>query len=260
MAPEKLFGQSKSLYKIEERTTESMPIILNSPTSIVISILTWSLWCLYIGLQLTITYSITEVGVWRIWIAILAEVFLTLQEGYHAIEMLLSLMFRKRLKERPQYRLIGDLAPSVDICITCCGESKDVIMDTVAAAASQDYPTQSYQVSLLDDGEDDELRSAFETFKESTAKARQEGPPLFYLRRKKELGIPSFYKAGNLNFGLEQIRLRGQPSEYFAALDADMIAEHDWLRRVVPHLILHDDIALACPPQVRSIPAPARHY
>ena len=222
------------------------------------TILTWSLWFLYIGLQFMITYSITEDGAWRAWIAILAEVLLSLQEGYHAVGFLLSWMFRKRLKDRPRYRLAGDAAPSVDVCITCCGESKDVIMDTVVAAASQDYPTQNYQVFLLDDGEDDELRSIFETFKDSTTNAKKECPRMFYLRRKKELGAPSFYKAGNLNFGLEQIKLRGQQSEYFAALDADMIAGHDWLRRIVPHLILHDETALACPPQVRKIPAPAR--
>ena len=223
------------------------------------SMLTWSLWCLYIGLQIRVTYYITQVGVWRIWVAILAEVLLTLNEVYHAVEMLLSLTFCNRVKDRPRYRLVGDVAPSVDICITCCGESKDVIMSTVAAAAAQDYPTQSYQVFLLDDGEDDELQSTFDRFKEFTTQAKHEGPQLYYLRRKKELSVRSFYKAGNLCFGLEQIKLRGQKSEYFAALDADMIAERDWLRRVVPHLILHDDMALACPPQVLDVPAPAKH-
>ena len=109
---------------------------------------------------------------WKVWIAILAEVLLMSHEEYHAVEILLSLMFRNGLRDRPRYRLIGDVAPSVDICTTCCGESKDVIMISVTSAASQDYPKQFYRVFLLDDGDDGKLRTAFEPFKESTKKAK----------------------------------------------------------------------------------------
>ena len=39
-------------------------------------------------------------------------------------------------------------------------------------------------------------------------------------------------------------------SAYLASLDADMIPDKGWLRAIVPHLILEDNLALACPTQV----------
>lgn len=42
---------------------------------------------------------------------------------------------------------------------------------------------------------------------------------------------------------------QSSPSEFVAGLDADMIPEPHWLRTIMPHLIDHPDVALACPPQ-----------
>lgn len=59
-----------------------------------------------------------------------------------------------------------------------------------------------------------------------------------------------YFKAGNLSFGLQETAKLSE-SELFAALDADMIAEPDWLRKMVSHLILDNDLALAWPPQAK---------
>ena len=67
-----------------------------------------------------------------------------------------------------------------------------------------------------------------------------------YLRRVKEKGLESFYKAGNIAFGLQESNpISG--AEVFAVLDADMIPDINWLRRVVPHLVLDDGMAKLCP-------------
>jgi cellulose synthase/poly-beta-1,6-N-acetylglucosamine synthase-like glycosyltransferase len=44
----------------------------------------------------------------------------------------------------------------------------------------------------------------------------------------------------------------GGAGQFMAALDADMIPEQEWLRAVMPHMLIDDKMALACPPQVRK--------
>jgi cellulose synthase/poly-beta-1,6-N-acetylglucosamine synthase-like glycosyltransferase len=39
-------------------------------------------------------------------------------------------------------------------------------------------------------------------------------------------------------------------TEFFAALDADMISGRDWLARAVPHLVKNKDTALVSPPRM----------
>ena len=119
-------------------------------------------------------------------------------------------------------------------------------MDTVIAAASQDYPTHRFRIFVLDDKKDANLERLVRDFQLE----RKEKPLITYVARPKPRGIRHYYKGGNVRYGYEVSNDLGQGSEYFAALDADMITESDWLRRVVPHLILQDSLALACPPQV----------
>ena len=157
----------------------------------------------------------------------------------------------RRLMYRPILRLKGDVAPRVDVCVTACGEDVKVIMDTVAAAAYQDYPTGRWRVFVLDDAGDDKLRVMVGALNERLSQ-RGEHQEVVYLRREKKLGVESFYKAGNIAFGLrESDAISG--AEWFAALDADMIPDADWLRRVVPYLILDDGMAMLCPGQVSLI-------
>jgi cellulose synthase/poly-beta-1,6-N-acetylglucosamine synthase-like glycosyltransferase len=145
---------------------------------------------------------------------------------------------------------MGKSSPTVDVCVTCCGEPVDVVVDTVEAAAAQDYPPQRYRVFLLDDGHDERLREAIEVLGKRSAANR--GPKIMYLSRQVKPGVKSYFKAGNLQFAIEETERLGG-SDLLASLDADMIPEHDWLRKMVPHLIVEDRLALACPPQVCEI-------
>lgn len=209
-----------------------------------LTILTLALYWLYFGLRIKFVISA--------------------QQKYHApfplawvfiaIEMSVSIpifmqscwtIFVLKKRHRPKLRLVGNDVPAVDVLVTCCGEDNDIILDTVRAACDVDYPPSRFRVILLDDGKSEELQHAIEDLHEIY-------PNLHYRSRPKFPGVPHHFKAGNLNYGLDEVHnMPGGASEFVAALDADMIPEQCWLRAVLPHLLIEPKVALACPPQVR---------
>ncbi|CZR38332.1 uncharacterized protein FPRO_06477 [Fusarium proliferatum ET1] len=153
-------------------------------------------------------------------------------------------MWSMKKRNRPKLRLTGNDVPTVDAFITCCGEDDDLVMDTVRAACDLDYPQDRFRVILLDDGKSAGLQ-------EACAKLSMIYPNLYYMARVKIPGQPHHFKAGNLNYGLDEVhKLPGGAGQFMAALDADMIPERDWLRAILPHMLIDPKMALACPPQL----------
>ena len=148
------------------------------------------------------------------WVFIIVELAVTipyLMNNFWA-------MFALKKRNRPRLRLTGDDVPMVDVLVTCCREDDNIVMDTVRAACDQDYPTDRFRVIILDDG-------ASARLEEMAREASKMWPNLYYMARKKIPGVPHHFKAGNLNYGLEQGRLfEDEISEYIAALDADMVS------------------------------------
>ncbi|PVI03409.1 glycosyltransferase family 2 protein [Periconia macrospinosa] len=140
-------------------------------------------------------------------------------------------------RHRPQLQLSGDNVPAVDVLVTSCNEDVEVIKDTLLAVLSIDYPQEKFRVIISDDGASKELK----------AWVSQLGHPnLHYTSRTTRGG----FKAGNLNHAVALTeRLPGSPSDFIAALDADMIVEKRWLRSVMAHIILDDRVAVVCPAQ-----------
>jgi hypothetical protein len=234
-------------YTIEELVEQPEPYTFDHPLTIMTYFVSWSLWAVYLTCRyrnLPLLTQATAASWWLSGLMLLTEILLLLPAVLSALHMSLYIFFGTRNKHRSSYRLAGKEAPTIDVCITCCGEKLDVIMDTVAGAAMQDYPSACFRVFVLDDGGDAALKDAVGDYN------RSHGTSVEYLARTKLAGESHFYKAGNLRFGLETTENVGKGSEYFASLDVDMIAEPDWLRRVVPHLILDSKMALACPAQV----------
>lgn len=91
------------------------------------------------------------------------------------------------------------------------------------------------------------MRSSISTFNSRTNRVGFR--EVVYFARKKIPGQQHSYKSGNLRAGLEFTEALHGSSEFFAALDADMISEPDWLSRTVPHLINEENASLASPPQ-----------
>lgn len=178
---------------------------------------------------------------WMAWAFILVELFVSIPMllhrlwGWHVVG----------LRKRPKLRLIGDNVPSVDVVITCCGEDDDLVLDTAKAACNIDYPRERFRVLVCDDGKSKLLQEMVET----TAFTQFDN--LYYRSRPKYPGVPHHFKAGNLNDALEETqRLPGGGANFLAALDADMIPMKDWLRALLPHMILDPKCSMACPPQV----------
>lgn len=120
-------------------------------------------------------------------------------------------------RTRPKLRLKGYDVPTVDVFVTCCGEDDDLVMDTVRAACDQDYPYDRFRVVVLDDGRSSNLEAA-------VSRLAVTCPNVYYMAREKIPGKPHHFKAGNLNFGLEQVHLLpGGAAQFMAALDADMV-------------------------------------
>ena len=226
---------------------------LNSPVLLVFEILTITLWICYITYETIFAWAIQTSSpaiLWKMWFMICAEVGLTVGDRINCLDGILAGLFGDRPLYRPVLRLIGDVAPRVDIAVTACGEDAAIVLDTVAAAAYQDYPVGQHRVFVLDDGQDDKLQSMIGALNEKLLRDRNQ--QVVYLRRVKDKGLDSFYKAGNLAFGIQESNsISG--AELFAAVDADMIPDIDWLRRVVPYLILDDGMAMLCPGQVSYV-------
>ncbi|EON68177.1 hypothetical protein W97_07326 [Coniosporium apollinis CBS 100218] len=174
------------------------------------------------------------------WLFIAAEAALAVPAALHNTYALLAVKGRRR----PKLRLRGDIAPTVDVFITCCKEDVDVVLDTVRAACAVDYPQDRFRVVVCDDGADQELKKA-------VLDLSDDYPNLFYHARVKVKGVPHHYKAGNLIGGTGFVTtLRAGPAEYIAALDADMIPEPEWLRAIMAHMVIDPRMSLVCPPQL----------
>ena len=225
---------------------------IDSPLLAATNAVAWVLWSLYFWCEICVvrhTQQIAGHSLWRLWMMVAGELGVIIPDSFVSLEVILPFLYGKKRRTR-RYRLLGDVAPSIDIAIPCCGEDPNIVMDTVIAAASQDYPTHRFRVFVLDDKKDANLERLVRDFQLE----RKEGPLIKYVARPKPQGVRHFYKGGNLRYGFKVSNDLDEGSEYFAALDADMITEPDWLRRVVPHLILQDGLALACPPQVMRLP------
>jgi Glycosyl transferase family 2 len=208
-----------------------------------LAIATLSLYWLYFALRIRFVISAQNQSGKAFplaWVFIVVEISV-------AVPILLQSfwsVFILKKRHRPKLRLIGEDVPTVDVFITCCGEDDDLILDTVRAACDVDYPQDRFRVVVLDDGKSVSLQRAVENLRDTYHNVH-------YKCRPKFPGVPHHFKAGNLNYGVEEMHnMTGGPSEFIAALDADMIPERDWLRAIMPHLLIDEKMALACPPQV----------
>lgn len=241
----------QAAYSVRKTQTNLFPFEENIKTIRFLHISTWFLQLLYILANLTLLFHAQRNGLpgsWRIWVALLADFFLTIPDASAALDIGLGLLSTKATHARPSYAIQGSQAPSVDIMITCCGEPVRIVTNTIQAAAVQDYPSKRYRIFVLDDAKDPELKHAIEIL--ISRFRERNGPTITYLSREKEEGAKSHFKSGNLRFGIEASGYTEEGSQFLAGLDADMIVEPQWLRRLVPHLLLNDNVALVCGPQV----------
>ncbi|KAL8975832.1 MAG: hypothetical protein Q9205_008048, partial [Flavoplaca limonia] len=240
----------RSPYTLARTSARLFPVEQHPHLFIAVLILTWSLWTIYFASEIVLACRLNHnqhQSTKHVWMAVAAEFVLTFQELVLALGLLIGLASSRSQVPRRSYDLIGQSAPTIDILVTCCGEDVDVILDTVTAAAAQDYPSGCYRVLVLDDGHDDELRRRLANLKPWLKE--RDLASVEYLSRHVKKGTRSFFKAGNLNHGINVDSEGRHPSEYFAGLDCDMITGPDWLRKCIGHMILHDKIGMVVSPQ-----------
>ncbi|CAG8022082.1 unnamed protein product [Penicillium olsonii] len=202
-----------------------------------------AIYLFYLGLRIfciIMAQKVSGVSYAGAWVFVAIEITVAIPSLMHNCWTMMALKKRGRAK----LRLTGNECPTVDVFITCCGEEDEVVLDTVRGACDQDYPRDSMRVIILDD-------AASKTLEDACNQLATIHPNVIYMAREKIPGKPHHFKAGNLNYGLEQVTLLpGGAGQFMAALDADMIPEQDWLRAILPHLLVDPKMALACPPQL----------
>lgn len=191
----------------------------------VLALTNTGLYLLYLGLRIACVILAQKqhgVAYPGAWVFLAVEIVVAIPSQMHNFWT----MWAMKKRNRPKLRLMKDEVPTVDVFVTCCGEDDDVVLDTVHAACELDYPRHRFRVIVLDDGKSASLEAAVNQLALSYQNA-------YYMAREKIPGVPHHFKAGNLNYGLEQVeRLPGGASEFMAALDADMVlhnSPHDFV-------------------------------
>ena len=262
MAREKPFTIHRGSYAIQKLPAIPSPFETNSFIFKTLILTAWSLWALYIACQIALAIRLQCTRQEQIqWAVVISEILLDFPSAVLAFSIVLGLFSVPDEGPRPRFSLCDGPAPDVDVLITCCGESVGIIRNTAAAAATQNYPATHLQVYVLDDGHSEELCTAIGRLNLQIASKRAESAPIIYLSRKLSPDEHSHFKSGNLRFGIHESQTRfrerfnrysndAKPLDRFiACLDADMIPARDWLKKMVPHLLLNDDLGIACPPQ-----------
>ena len=177
----------KGPYWIERSVPEPVPSELRPLLFRSSNLVAWSLWIIYSLSQFLLVGRLQIQSsrlLWELWVMIMAEAALSFQQAVIAIQILLS-WFAKGDLARPSYRLMGRLAPTIDVFITCCGENPSIILDTVAATMALDYPPKQFRVFVLDDGRDQSLREGVELLSKTSP---SKGPQVKYLSRTLKAG------------------------------------------------------------------------
>ncbi|KAL2036809.1 hypothetical protein N7G274_010467 [Stereocaulon virgatum] len=101
---------------------------------------------------------------WRLWALTCTEMLVLFVDIAACFQLLIPILSRTRLQDRPRYRFLGDDLPGVDILILACGEDTVIALDTIAAATALYYPIDCLEHLLSDDGRSPELQLAVKSF------------------------------------------------------------------------------------------------
>ncbi|RDW68844.1 glycosyltransferase family 2 protein [Aspergillus mulundensis] len=197
-------------------------------------------------------YFLTRLGLlgavqqsWHLWLMIIVEWILA--HGFRQNYLSTIAAGNKAKSPRARLRLRGNSQdlPRVDIFVATCGEPLDVVLDTIRAACTLDYPASRFRVLVLDDGGSVMLKGAVEELTLTSY------PNLSYNTRTSASSANEkgqvFAKSANLNYAL--FTLQEDPAfqpqaGYCAVLDADCMPSPDFLRGTIPHLLLNPQAAL----------------
>jgi len=182
---------------------------------VVASLLVWTATAaLTSGLALT-----TEIA-WSLLIGAQLVLFaLLLIDGHELTEVTWTKHFRRRFE--PVNEPMPENAPKVSIHVPCYNEPPHMVMQTLNALARLDYP--NFEVLVIDNNTKDEA-----VWRPLEAFCDQLGERFRFFHLPKWPG----YKAGALNFGLDQT---APDAEIVGVIDSDYQVTPDWLRKTIPY-------------------------
>ncbi|EWY37749.1 hypothetical protein N825_09215 [Skermanella stibiiresistens SB22] len=147
--------------------------------------------------------------------------------------------------------------PSVDIVIPTYDEEANLLLITLTAAVSLDYPKSKFKVYLLDDGGTAQKCNQADALKADAARRRAEklkelcaATGAIYLTRERN----EHAKAGNINASLSKIG-----GDLIAILDADHVPSSDFLLKTVGFFVKDPGIALVQTPHFFLNPDPVEY-
>lgn len=155
-------------------------------------------------------------------ILFLAQIILLcvlLFDGLELTEVVWSRHWRRRFE--PVRTAPPANAPKVSIHVPCYNEPPHMVMQTINALARLNYP--NFEVLIIDNNTKDEA-----VWKPLEAYCAQMGERFRFFHLPQWPG----YKAGALNFGLDQT---APDAEFVAVIDSDYQVHPDWLAATIPH-------------------------
>lgn len=161
----------------------------------------------------------TEVAWGALFLFQLMLLGVMLTDGMELTEVVWQARFKRR--SPPCSAAPTPDAPKVSIHVPCYNEPPRMVMETLDALARLDYP--NYEVLLLDNNtKDPDVWRPIEEY------CRKLGPKFRFFHLDNWPG----YKAGALNFGLEQT---APDARFVAVIDSDYQIHPDWLKATIPH-------------------------
>ncbi len=190
----------------------------------------------------------------------LFSVSLYIAELYSITIALLGIFFSIKPIDRKPIYINKDELPTVDVFIPTYNEPPEIPKVTALAALNMDYPSDKFNVYILDDGgtkqrlndPDPERRNFFrqraQELKSFVQALRQKGyRNIHYLTREKNIHA----KAGNINEALKKTN-----GELVLILDADHIPSKDMLKETVGFFVKNPNTFLVQTPHTFYNPDP----
>ena len=159
-----------------------------------------------------------------------STVFLLSLYGLFVLVSLILFLIHRERHDWPASAKNPDVWPTVTLQIPIYNE-RQVAARVVRAVSNLDYPADKLQIQVLDDSTDSTSAILLRLV---TDIQRKQGLNITYIHRKERKG----YKAGALAAGLESAS-----GEYIGIFDADFTPDADWLKRTIPALTAHPQLA-----------------
>ncbi|AAC07360.1 UDP-forming cellulose synthase catalytic subunit [Aquifex aeolicus] len=181
-------------------------------------------------------------------------------EFYSVTIALLGIFFSIRPIDRKAIKVDMESLPTVDVFIPTYNEPPEIPETTALAAINMDYPSDKFNVYILDDGgtkqrlndPDPERREYFrkraEELKSFVERLRKLGyKNIHYLTREKNVHA----KAGNINEALKKTK-----GDLILILDADHVPSKDFLKETVGFFVKNPKVFLVQTPHTFYNPDP----